>query len=98
MILNLLVNAVRHTAPGDTIEVDGRRHGAGVRLEVTDGGEGIDPELLPRLFDRFVRADSARGRDTGGAGPRAGDLPLDRRGAWRPDPGRERASAAAPAS
>ena len=68
MILNLVVNAVRHTAPGDAIEVTVGHDAASVVIEVADGGEGIDPELLPRLFDRFVRADNARGRDTGGAG------------------------------
>jgi signal transduction histidine kinase len=68
VILNLVANAVRHTAPGDPIEVTVGHDGASVVIEVADGGEGIDPELLPHLFDRFVRADNARGRDTGGAG------------------------------
>ena len=35
---------------------------------MADSGEGIDPALLPSLFDRFTRADNARSRDTGGAG------------------------------
>jgi signal transduction histidine kinase len=68
VILNLVVNAVRHTGHGDTIEVGVATVPDMVVVEVLDTGEGIDPELLPILFDRFVRADSARGRETGGTG------------------------------
>ena len=68
VFLNLLSNAVRHTVAGDAITVVAAVDGDRVRAEVTDSGEGIDPELLPTLFNRFTRADSARSRDTGGAG------------------------------
>ncbi len=68
VFLNLLSNAVRHTVAGDTIRVTTAVRGDRVRIEVADTGEGIDPVLLPSLFDRFTRADSARSRDTGGAG------------------------------
>ena len=68
VLLNLLVNAVNHTSPDGTIAVTAKRARGGIRLEVTDDGEGIDPELQPRLFDRFVRADGARRRETGGTG------------------------------
>jgi len=68
VLLNLLSNAVRHTAPSDTITVAVSPVEDRVEIRVADTGEGIDPELLPSLFDRFTRADSARSRDTGGAG------------------------------
>ena len=68
VLLNLVSNAVRHTLPGDAIVVVTDVQGDRVRIEVADSGEGIDPALLPTLFDRFTRADSARSRDTGGAG------------------------------
>jgi signal transduction histidine kinase len=68
VLLNLLSNAVRHTSPRQAIGVSVKARGDIVVLEVSDSGEGIDPELLPTLFDRFTRADAARGRDTGGAG------------------------------
>jgi heavy metal sensor kinase len=68
VLLNLLSNAVRHTSPGQAIGVRVKARRDTVVLEVSDSGEGIDPELLPTLFDRFTRADAARGRDTGGAG------------------------------
>ncbi len=68
VLLNLLSNAVRHTRPGGAIAIEARRRGGEVLLAVTDDGDGIDPALLPTLFDRFTRADSARRRDRGGAG------------------------------
>ncbi|WP_017256095.1 heavy metal sensor histidine kinase [Pseudomonas tolaasii] len=54
---NLLDNALRFTPPGGEVRV---RLEDGVRLSVENTGEGIPPELLPNLFDRFYRADPAR--------------------------------------
>ncbi len=64
----LLENAVKHTDPSAEIEVRARPHGHEVVIEVADAGEGIPPEMLERIFDRFARTDSARTRDRGGAG------------------------------
>ena len=68
VLLNLISNAVRHTQDGGRIVLAARRVDAGVELVVSDDGTGIPPDLLPVLFDRFTRADPARGRDTGGSG------------------------------
>jgi two-component system, OmpR family, sensor kinase len=68
VLLNLLSNAVRHTREGDSVSVAVSADHGHVTIAVADSGEGIDPDLLPSLFDRFTRADSARSRDTGGAG------------------------------
>jgi len=64
---NLLSNAVRHTTHG-SIRVTMNSDSTGVRLSVTDTGEGIPAEELPHIFERFFRADAARASDTGGAG------------------------------
>jgi heavy metal sensor kinase len=65
---NLLDNALRHTPAGGAVTVSaGASHGTW-RIVVDDTGPGVAPELRPRLFERFARADPARGRDTGGAG------------------------------
>lgn len=68
LLVNLLDNAIRHTAAGGrlTLTLSTARHGA--LVEVADTGQGIAPEHLPRLFERFFRADEARARATGGAG------------------------------
>jgi len=68
VLLNLISNAVRHTAAGQAIDVSVEAGPGTVTVEVADSGEGIDPALLPTLFDRFTRADAARGRGTGGTG------------------------------
>jgi two-component system, OmpR family, sensor kinase len=71
---NLIANAVQHAPPGSTVEVSGRCAAAGggqrrvVAVEVRDHGPGFPPEFLPRVFERFQRADPARGRADGGAG------------------------------
>ena len=69
LLLILLDNAVRHTPAGKAITVEGAPDGEGMaRLAVRDEGEGIAPAHLPHVFDRFYRADGARGRATGGTG------------------------------
>jgi two-component system OmpR family sensor kinase len=65
---NLVVNALVHTPPGTAVEVRVRRDGSTAVLEVADHGPGLPPELATRVFERFVRADPARTRATGGAG------------------------------
>jgi signal transduction histidine kinase len=63
VLQNLLSNAIRHTPPGARVLVRVFATKAGVRTEVRDTGPGIDAELLPHVFDRFVRS-----ADTGGTG------------------------------
>jgi two-component system, OmpR family, sensor histidine kinase BaeS len=73
-LLNLLENAVRHTPSGGTITLRAGRakYPRGPRehlwLTVQDTGEGIAPEHLPHVFERFYRADPARTHSEGGAG------------------------------
>lgn len=59
-LVNLVGNATRFTADGGAIHVEIGAHGDQVRMAVRNPGVGIPAELLPRLFDRFVRGDSAR--------------------------------------
>jgi two-component system OmpR family sensor kinase/two-component system sensor histidine kinase BaeS len=71
---NLLTNALRYTPPGGTISLStGRENGVAGRpcrlwLAVRDTGEGILPEHLPHIFERFYRVDPARRRAAGGTG------------------------------
>lgn len=66
---NLLSNALRHTPAGGQVTLSANRQGPGrVAIRVTDTGDGISPEQLPHLFERFYRGDTARDRDHGGSG------------------------------
>ena len=68
VLLILLDNALKHTPPGGEVTVQVKRQGTDALIEVADTGSGIAPEHLPRIFDRFYRADSARSRAEGGTG------------------------------
>src|SRR6478736_4093274 len=68
VLFNLVDNAVRFTPPGGEIRVNARPDGERVEVSVTDTGVGIQPEHLPRVFERFYRVDPARSRDDGGTG------------------------------
>ena len=68
VFLILIDNAIKHTPPGGDVTVQVQRHGQSSQVTVADTGTGIAPEHLPRIFDRFYRADRARSRDGGGTG------------------------------
>ena len=65
---NLLDNALRFTAENGSIEINLSRHDTRFEVAVRDNGCGIAPEHLPRVFDRFYRAESSRGSDGAGLG------------------------------
>ncbi|MFG0772111.1 phosphate regulon sensor histidine kinase PhoR [Vibrio plantisponsor] len=67
-ISNLVYNAVKYTPPGAEIYVRWYQSPQGACLEVEDKGDGIEPQHLHRLTERFYRVDKARSRDTGGSG------------------------------
>lgn len=66
---NLLSNAVRYTPEGGNIHLSwGREAGDEAVLRVSDSGIGVDPEVIPRLTERFYRVDVGRSRASGGTG------------------------------
>ena len=69
VVANLVANAIRHTPPGGTVTVSGAVEGGGearrVEVTVADTGAGIDPALLPHVFDRFAKSADSRGSGLG---------------------------------
>jgi signal transduction histidine kinase len=68
VVHNLLSNALRHTPPGGEITVSVEHRQETLQISVRDSGEGIEPQHLPYVFDRFYRTDSGRSREKGGVG------------------------------
>lgn len=68
VITNLIENGIKYTDSGGRVVVEVLEHQAEVTLRVTDTGPGIPREVLPRIFDRFFRADTSRSRAQGGSG------------------------------
>jgi len=68
IIWNLLNNAVKFTPAGGSIRVNLRRAAAQAVISVSDSGEGIAPEFLPYVFDRYRQSDLSRSRYHGGLG------------------------------
>jgi len=57
---NLVANALRHTPAGGTITIEAEMDSEGTCIRVRDTGEGIPPENIPHVFDRFWRGDPSR--------------------------------------
>jgi two-component system OmpR family sensor kinase len=66
VVTNLVANALRHTPDGTPVEVAVGHDATGVALEVRDHGPGVPDEVATKVFERFYRADPARGRSGGG--------------------------------
>lgn len=65
---NLLMNALEHSSPNKTVSVMLDHLNDLARMRVIDAGEGIDPQFLSHIFERFSRVDPSRSRKTGGSG------------------------------
>ena len=65
---NLLENCARYTQANGTVRVGCRNENGDVLVELEDSGPGVPPDVLPRIFERFVRAEASRNRSHGGAG------------------------------
>jgi two-component system, OmpR family, heavy metal sensor histidine kinase CusS len=68
-VSNLLSNALRHTEMAGEVRIDIRDTEKSIKVTVENTGDDIDPKIMPRLFDRFYRADPSRSQpDAEGAG------------------------------
>jgi CheY-like chemotaxis protein/two-component sensor histidine kinase len=68
VVWNLLSNAIKFTPKGGTVSVRTAQQRSSARIQVTDTGQGIAPDFLPHVFDRFRQADSSTRRKIGGLG------------------------------
>jgi two-component system OmpR family sensor kinase/two-component system sensor histidine kinase BaeS len=68
VLMNLLSNALRHTPAGGTVTVQAGIDAGELRIAVQDTGDGLAPDQVVMVFDRFYRADPSRSRETGGTG------------------------------
>lgn len=68
VVANLLTNAIRHSPEGSSVGIGVTLDEDHCKISIADQGEGIAPEHLPRIFERFYRVDTARSRDGGGTG------------------------------
>ncbi|MGC4093757.1 MAG: ATP-binding protein [Polyangiaceae bacterium] len=68
VVWNLLSNAIKFSARGNRVQLRVRKEGSNVEIAVADDGQGIDPEFLPHVFDRFRQADATFSRRAGGLG------------------------------
>ena len=68
LVTILIDNAIKYSDEGSSVKVSVEETGGQAYLTVSDNGRGIPEDALPRVFDRFYRADKARSRDMGGTG------------------------------
>jgi len=68
ILRNLVANALRHTPPNGSIHLAAQTIDQMIQVSVIDTGEGIAPQDLPRVFERFYRGDKSRARTSGGTG------------------------------
>lgn len=68
VVVNLLSNALRFNRPGGDIAISARPENAVVRVAIEDSGPGVPADQLPRIWERFHRADASRARLDGGTG------------------------------
>jgi signal transduction histidine kinase len=65
---NILNNAIKYNYQKGRVRVSTREEGEGVRITIADTGQGISPQDLPYIFERFYRGDKSRSRHAGGTG------------------------------
>lgn len=68
VIWNLLANAIKFTPEGGKVRIVAEQVGSAIEIAVTDNGDGIPSDILPRIFDRFRQGDASTSRKYGGMG------------------------------
>ncbi|MDP4182102.1 MAG: ATP-binding protein, partial [Bacillota bacterium] len=68
VLVNLISNALKYTPEGGKVNISTQANEKTVEISVKDNGNGISPDDLPFIFERFYRADKSRNRLTGGSG------------------------------